>query len=377
MDEPFVESRAEEYFMADRFHVLTGFLLLMLCAACAPTAEPRARTIVPASEVGPAVSDEVMGEIYETIKTPYKYGVVLKGEPGMMVDSPSVFRHGDKWYMTYIIFDGRGYETALAESDDLLTWTKSGKLLEFQDDTWDANQAAGYIALQGHEWKGSYELGQHDDKFWMSYLGGNSTGYEEGVLSVGLASTDDPTVPAPWTRFEGNPVLTPKQSDTREFEDVTLYKSHIMRDDSESLGYPYVMFYNAKGEYESIGMAVSNDMTTWQRYGTEPVIDNGSGISGDPQITKIGDVWVMFYFGAFWQPDAFETFAVSYDLAHWTKWTGPHLIQPSEPWDEQYAHKPWVVVQDDVVYHFYNAVGDQGRVIALATSKDLNASADN
>lgn len=357
--------------MADRFHFLTGFLLLLLSAACSPTAQPQARTVLPAIDGGQAVPENVMQGLYETIKTPFKYGVVLKGEPGMMVDSPSVFRHGDKWYMTYIIFDGRGYETALAESDDLLNWTKRGKLLEFQDDTWDANQAAGYIALQDHQWQGSYELAQHDGKYWMSYLGGNSTGYEEGILSVGLATTDDPTASAPWTRFAGNPVLTPKQSDARAFEDVTLYKSHIMRDDSESLGYPYVMFYNAKGEHETIGMAVSNDMTTWHRYGTEPVIDNGAGISGDAQITKIGDVWVMFYFGAFWQPNAFETFAASYDLAHWTKWTGPHLIQPSEPWDQQYAHKPWVVVQDDVVYHFYNAVGDQGRVIALATSKDL------
>ena len=79
------------------------------------------------------------------------------------------------------------------------------------------------------------------------------------------------------------------------------------------------------------------------------------------------------YFGAFWKPKAFETFACSYDLAHWTKWEGPHLIEPSEPWDSKYAHKPWVVVHDDVVYHFYNAVGSEGRVIALATSEDLRA----
>jgi len=335
--------------------------------------EPRVRGPVPAPEGGEIVSDQVMDEIYAKVKTPSKYGVVLKGEQGNMVDSPSVFRHGDKWYMVYIIFDGRGYETALAESIDLLHWNKLGKLLAFQEDTWDANQAAGYIALQDHEWQGSYELNQHDGKYWMSYLGGNSTGYEEGMLSIGLATADEPNVAKPWARFAQNPVLTPKQPDVREFEDVTLYKSHIMRDASETLGYPYVMFYNAKGEYERIGMAVSKDMTTWLRHGSEPVIDNGSGISGDAQITKIGRVWVMFYFGAFWQPNAFETFACSYDLVHWTKWTGPHLIEPSEPWDQQYAHKPWVVVYDDVVYHFYNAVGNEGRVIALATSRDLKA----
>ena len=45
-------------------------------------------------------------------------------------------------------------------------------------------------------------------------------------------------------------------------------------------------------------------------------------ISGDPQVVRIGDEWVMFYFGAFWKPGAFDTFAVSKDLITWTKWTG-------------------------------------------------------
>jgi len=107
----------------------------------------------------------------------------------------------------------------------------------------------------------------------------------------------------------------------------------------------------------------------------KPVIANGEdkerGISGDPQIVRIDNLWVMFYFGAHWKPKAFDTFACSQDLVHWTKWTGPFLIEPSEPWDQTYAHKPWVLKHNCGVYHFYCAVGTQGRAIALATSKDL------
>ena len=159
----------------------------------------------------------------------------------------------------------------------------------------------------------------------------------------------------------------------RTFENVTLYKSNIIRDKAQTLGYPFVMFYNGKRPgSECIGMAVSKDMRHWQRFGEDPVIDNGKGISGDPQIVRIGDVWVMYYFGAFWKPKAFDTFACSYDLVHWTKWDGPHLIEPSEPWDQTYAHKPWVIKHDGVVYHFYCAVGDRGRVIAVATSRPLD-----
>lgn len=138
------------------------------------------------------------------------------------------------------------------------------------------------------------------------------------------------------------------------------------------------LFYNARQKgpaVERIGMAVSRDLVNWRRYGDGPVIDNGPGrgISGDPQIVRMGDLWVMFYFGAFWRPGAFDTFACSNDLVTWTQWTGPDLIAPSEPWDREYAHKPWLLKHDGVVYHFYCAVGDQGRVIALATSKDLRS----
>jgi predicted GH43/DUF377 family glycosyl hydrolase len=79
----------------------------------------------------------------------------------------------------------------------------------------------------------------------------------------------------------------------------------------------------------------------------------------------------MFYFGHVWKPRAFDTFAVSRDLVHWTKWDGPHLVEPSEPWDATFAHKPWLLKHEGVVYHYYCAVGDKGRCIALATSKEV------
>lgn len=330
------------------------------------------REIIPSVSEHKFVSDREMQDIYDEVKTPYKYGIVLRGEEGRKVDCPSVFRHDGFWYMTYIIFDGKGYETALAKSADLLHWQKMGVVLPFREGTWDSNQAAGYIALQDHQWGGSYALRTHDDKYWMSYLGGSLEGYETDPLAIGMAWTKDLVEPEPWKRLE-DPVLTREQKDCRYWEMLTQYKSNIIFDKDGNLGWPYVMYYNAKTEdgYERIGMAVSDNMTQWYRYGNDPVIDNGSGISGDPQITRIGDLWVMFYFGAFWRPGAFDTFACSHDMVYWTKWEGTDLILPSEPWDETYAHKPWVIKHNGVVYHYYCAVGSEGRVIALATSTDL------
>ncbi len=321
------------------------------------------------------ISPETMQSIYETVKTPYKYGIVFKHpDDKKMVDSPTIFRHQGQWYMSYIVFDGQGYETWLSQSDDLLHWQSLGKILDFTENTWDANQKAGYISLVDINWGGSYSVEKYTGKYWLTYLGGATEGYEAGTLGVGLAFTNELTQPEPWQRFE-KPILLPGDNDARWFEKKTIYKSLVFRDPEPVTGHPFVMYYNAKGDtanYESIAMAVSDNMTDWQRFGDDPVITRYKGICGDAQIVKIGDVYVMFYFGAFWRDGAFDTFACSYDLVNWTNWDGEDLVAPSEPFDKKYAHKPWVIYHNGTVYHFYNAVGDQGRVIALATSKPLN-----
>ncbi len=323
------------------------------------------------------VSQETMENIYEEIKTPYKYGYVFKHpDSTKMVDSPTIFRKNNTWYMSYIVFDGKGYETWLAQSDNLLDWGIVGKIMSFSQDTWDENQKAGYVSLVDIEWGGSYEPEQFQDRYWMSYLGGSTSGYEAGTLSVGLAYTDNLTEAKEWKRYK-KPIITPKDDDARWFENKTIYKSLIIRDHYKNTGYPFVMYYNAKGDtakYESIGMAVSDDMISWKRLGDEPLITKGIGICGDAQIAKIDDIYVMFYFGAFWESDvnkASEKFACSFDLVNWTEWHGEDLVTPSEDYDKKYAHKPWVIKWNGVVYHFYNAVGSQGRVIALATSHNL------
>ena len=328
------------------------------------------------------VSDAEMQRVYTEVKTPFKQGIVVRPAAGEVVDCPSVFRFGEKWFMVYVANrDKVGYETLLAESADLVNWKPLGKLLPFAKTGWDAWQADGGVVLVDPTWGGSGELQRFGGRYWMTYIGGAQHGYEPDPLAIGLAWTTTPDQPVAWTRFEGNPVLSPDQPDVRAFEAKTLYKSQVIWDRAETLGAPFVMFYNGKelggGGYERIGMAVSDDMLHWRRYGDEPVIANAGAsrwaISGDPQIVRLGDLWVMFYFGAFWKPNAFDTFACSRDLVHWTKWEGPDLIAPSEPWDKQFAHKPWLLKHDGVVYHFYCAVGSEGRAIALATSTDIQA----
>ena len=356
--------------------ILPGFLLYMFTAP---------ETI--AQRLNKEISEKQMEEIYNEIKTPFKFGLVLVPDSdSKMMDSPSVFRKDSIWFMTYIVFDGTGYETWLAKSENLLNWKILGRLMSFSDkNNWDRNQKAGYIALQDFTWGGSYQWQTFQNKYWMSYLGGNSKGYEAGTLSVGIAFTpENPVEPHEWQRLKA-PVLKPNDLNARWWENKTIYKSSVIWDKAETLGHPFVMYYNAKGDsinpekanVERIGIAVSDDMVQWQRFLKNPVLDHNQGITGDAYIQKIDSLWLMFYFGAFWQGrmSAFNRFACSADLVHWTDWSGENLIEPSEEYDSKYAHKSFVLKWNGVVYHFYCAVNDKNqRGIAVATSKDMGKS---
>ena len=350
------------------------------------------------------ISKNVMQKIYDEVKTPYKYGMVVAPKDNYhQIDCPMVYREGDKWYMTYVVYngkdgtDGRGYETWLATSDDLLQWKTLGRLLCYADKGWDMNQRAGYPALIDWTWNGSYEMAKYKGRHWMSYFGGEGTGYEaiRKPLNMGMASTKgDITQAHPW-ETSPSPVLSINDKSAQWWEKLTHYKSTVYWDKNKTLGKPFVMFYNAGGinpanqlKAERIGIALSGNMTSWRRLplrtakrktGNPVFFHEAPGIiTGDAQIVKFPHYYVMFYFSAY-NPErkynAYNTFAVSRDLVNWQDWEGADLVYPSKPYDDMFAHKSYVLKHQGVVYHFYCAVNHAGqRGIAVATSVPMGRS---
>ncbi|WP_317585596.1 malectin domain-containing carbohydrate-binding protein [Segatella copri] len=350
------------------------------------------------------ISKNVMQKIYDEVKTPYKYGMVVAPKDNYhQIDCPMVYREGGKWYMTYVVYngkdgtDGRGYETWLATSDDLLQWKTLGRLLCYADKGWDMNQRAGYPALIDWTWNGSYEMAKYKGRHWMSYFGGEGTGYEaiRKPLNMGMASTrGDITKAHPW-ETSPSPVLSINDKSAQWWEKLTHYKSTVYWDKNKTLGKPFVMFYNAGGinpanqlKAERIGIALSGNMTSWRRLplrtakrktGNPVFFHEAPGIiTGDAQIVKFPHYYVMFYFSAY-NPErkynAYNTFAVSRDLVNWQDWEGTDLVYPSKPYDDMFAHKSYVLKHQGVVYHFYCAVNHAGqRGIAVATSVPMGRS---
>ena len=320
----------------------------------------------------------VLEDIYNQLKTPYKYGAVLKLE-GRKTDSPIVFKRNGKYYMSFVSIDDAcksGYSTHIAESKDLLHWNVLGEILK-EHTEWDSAQSGGYAQLQDNCFGGSNELLTIDGKYLFAYIGGKLTGYETDPLSMGIATTDD------FLNFDGyrkysNPILSGSDVGAREGETLTIYKADIFYDIKETLGYPYVNAYNAKDmtQRESVFLAVSNDCIHWKRYGNRAIIpvtecEDSVRINGDPQIIMIDGYYVMLYFIYDGTVGAYNTFAVSSDLIHWTKWDGEPLVKSEYVWENVYAHKQWVIKENDIVYHYYCAVNEKERFIALATSKLL------
>ena len=352
------------------------------------------------------ISQQDMQRIYQEVRTPYKYGLVVAPTDNYhKIDCPTVFRKGNKWLMTYIVYngkdglDGRGYETWLAESDDLLHWTTKGRILSYKDDGWDMNQRGGFPALIDWMWDGSYGISKYKKNYWLTYIGGHGTGYEavREPLNIGMAWTNsDITQAHEWQSGE-KPLLSIDDKDVQWWEKLVQYKSTIYDDPQRTLGKRFVMFYNAGGinpdnklKAERIGIALSNDLKKWTRYKGNPVFANEVGgiITGDAQIARMDNIspltthlsplYVMFYFKAY-DPsrkyNAFNTFAVSRDLIHWQRWEGEDLIWPTKSYDEMFAHKSYVIKHNGVVYHFYCAVNnDQQRGIAVATSVPMGRS---
>ncbi|XEC96146.1 hypothetical protein AB6A23_06180 [Paenibacillus tarimensis] len=326
--------------------------------------------------------------------TPYKWGIPVltgSGKKGAFdrhaVDCPFVFRHNGRFYMMYVGFDGIGYQTALAVSDDLLNWEHQGLILRRDEGTgWDAKNVAGTWILRENDLFGAPVLKKWQGKYWLAYHAYPENGYEEGSAKIGLAWTDDESL-MHWNRLE-EPILTPQ--DGADWERGGLYKECLLEFEGT-----FYLFYNAKNKHrgrwiEQTGLAVSADLKHWKRYANNPVLKVSpdawdSGFVSDPCVLRDRDRWVMYFFGYNYKK-AQEGLALSEDLFNWNKIPHPIITTGLEgELDSTFAHKPSVVWHNGVLYHFYTASrpyrdGDptnnifpEFRCITVATSKELQA----
>jgi predicted GH43/DUF377 family glycosyl hydrolase len=316
--------------------------------------------------------------------TPYKYGkLVLSGSgkqgdfDSISVDCPFVFRYDNQFFMTYVAFDGVGYQTGLASSPDLISWRKEGCILKRDpvSPVMKYNIAMNWI-LRENGLQSEGKLKKVGDSYLGVYHAYPNAGYEQGAAVIGLCRSKDLRH---WAVEP--PCLLPENG--AAWEHGGLYKPCLVEHEGK-----YHIFYNAKNRTdrdwrEQTGVAVSTDLKRWTRYAENPIIRNGAAgspderFASDPCVLQDGKQWAIFYFGLDAKGVARDLVAAGPDLFRPAKCSRVLIdIGPPGSIDSSYAHKPSVIQHQGNLYHFYCAVSKKNnkeiRGISFATSKPLS-----
>ncbi|MGF7149853.1 putative GH43/DUF377 family glycosyl hydrolase [Sphingomonas zeicaulis] len=313
-------------------------------------------------------------------RTPHKIGrlvLAASGDAGAFderaVDQPFVFKHDGRFFMTFVGYDGKGYQTGLAESDDLIHWKRTALILPRNpDDPVTRWNIATSSLLRENGLTSPGALLKVDGRYLCAWHAYPNAGYEEGPAVIGLAWSEDLIH---WEREA--PILQPDPDST--WEAGGLYKPWIMKE-----GDRYYIFYNAKTKAvpwkEQTGMAWSRDLKTWHRHPGNPLLRNGPPgapdhrFASDPVVLKADKQWAMYYFGLGQDGKARELLALGDSLTGFTK-VDEVLIDVGAHGtvDSVYAHKPAIISYAGDLYHYYCAVSgkwpDETRGISLARSR--------
>lgn len=312
--------------------------------------------------------------------TPYKWGkLVLAASDdaaafdSRSVDCPFVFRHAGRYYMTYLGWDGTGYQTGLASSVNLVDWKREGCILRRDpaNPITRYNVAMNWI-LRDSRLRSPGELKKVGGRFLGVFHAYPDAGYESGPAVIGLCRSRD------LRNWEiGDICLRP--DDGAEWESGGLYKPCLVEHEGT-----YYLFYNAKNKgarwREQTGVATSHDLKTWKRYEGNPIVRNGGAgswderFASDPCVMLDGRKWVLFYFGLDARGTARDLVAVGESPFRFEKVNRILIdVGPEGSVDSKYAHKPSVIFHRGALLHFYCAVSgkwpEEKRGISAASSR--------
>jgi hypothetical protein len=293
-------------------------------------------------------------------------------------DVPTVYRlpgQPGKWFMSFIGFNGQGYNSFVVESTNLVQWTNPRLAMGFgpPNEFDHGGCVVGAFLYESYAINGPRLLKKRGGQYWTLYgCYPRQGGYELRPGYEGVAVSDDGLA---WRRARNTPILAIQDADCGAWEKDCIYQPWLVEEQGR-----FYDFYNAaNGGAEQTGLAFSTNLLNWTRYQSNPVITNRPGgydaqFASDPKVFRDGDHWVMFYFGV-GKGGAHIMAAFSRDLQRWSAHPEPLYKAGGHPGglDSQYAHKISLVYHpaSDTFYLYYCACGNKGRCIGLLTSRKL------
>lgn len=281
------------------------------------------------------------------------------GYDAKMVESPNIIWDdaSNQYIMVYTAYDQNNIGSiGYAYSTDLINWEKQGQLLTSsgKKENGDKNGCTGPCLLK------------YDGVYYLFYLGLNATGYEGGPINLCLATSTDLSN---WT-YKGI-IISPDPS-------IPWIAKNIFHPCIMKIGTNWIIFFNANGtidgqDAERVGFAVSKKIDGPYIVNPDRISKfaedqgNHSGIQcGDPAIFKINDLYYMFYFDTSHNAEVVDRYAWTTPAEFPRGWRyGGPIIKNDKDYKKGLAHKPFVIIKDNILYHYYTAEGTEGRCIAL------------
>lgn len=257
----------------------------------------------------------------------------------------------DKWSV-------QGVES-VGPSDTIDSWTDDGGKILANDTSYDSEEAKAPTPVLV------------DGTVYLYYLANNGS-----TEQIALATHDNPDTldPSGWTKYSGNPVLTPG--------DYSWIDSHTSPVSTPVwTGSEYLMLVTGVGPGEfQIGYATSTDLVSWT-LSSSPVIPTGSNGATDsknataPTLIRVGNELHAFYAGQgpIGQHTLHHAYTTTDDIDNWTKDPENPVLAHGTPGstDDTRIFGTEIYYDEGVFHLLYD--GDDGttRRLHYAVSTDL------
>jgi predicted GH43/DUF377 family glycosyl hydrolase len=236
--------------------------------------------------------------------------------------NPSVVRALGSFWNFYSGYDGRTWHTGFAVSEDGLQWTKRGKVLSPDPNTWEGD----YIAANGAV---LFDGG----RFLHWYQGGR-------IPRIGFATSEDGLR---WAK-RTNPVLDvgPRSS----WDELGVADPYVIR--SGEWFYMYFLGQD-RARRQRLGVARSRDRIAWEKYRGNPILELGA--PGRFDETGLGEPAVWNEQGWYWMlytaRDRKENrrlgLARSRDGVKWSRVTEQPVLAGTHAWNSVVVCDPHVI----------------------------------
>jgi hypothetical protein len=282
--------------------------------------------------------------------------------------------HPGKYFISFIGFNGKGYNTFVMESSDLIHFENPRLAIGFGEEGMFDHGGRVLGAYMYHSWdvKAPRTLRKKDGLYWTLYgCYPRQGGYELRPGAHGLASSTDGLV---WQRAWPESIVNVYQKDCKAWEKNCIYQPWLFEHD----GKWWNVYNAAQGTQEQSGIATSTNLINWTRYEGNPVIKNHKGgadtqKASEPKAYWDTDHWILFYFGGGSQKWGLcIMMAFSTDLKTWTQDPDPIYMRGGNPsgLDKKSCTKTSLIWNEkEQVFHlYYLAIGTKGQTIGMVTS---------